>query len=361
MNCGNCGCANEYSAKVCVRCKATLALTDHYRSQGFVEEEKRTPKPRVEIEDWEPLATAPRRESRETNRGSNTPDTGKGRRAPTENTTSGKGRRTSSSKGTTSRGIETPSRSGNISANGDRGSGSSATATRRNTGEKTSHAKNRRTTVPRGEEKKSGTTGKTGTTAPKKAPKQPGEKTKKIPESVAYNHTTKTLTLAERAVLQKNKKNQKKKKKKRSWPWVVLVLLLIAVGAGIFMGTMEFANEEDSYKETAAAFAEALVMDNEEALSDLIHPKMYGSLYPLNYQNVERCETRIVEYNWEEADALAEELQEEYGMADPIGDLYRVRVGCTVYGEGTYACTMDVLVGRIGTSIYVLKAENLSN
>lgn len=356
MNCGNCGCANEYNAKVCVQCKATLALTDHYRAKGFVEQEQRAVKPRVEINDRD-MGTADmgRNSYRIDGRTRSSATANRSRSSSSGNTSPSAQRKASATgKESASRRTETAPTGRKPSATGNRGTKTSNTPRGGATGGKG-------TAPSRSGEKKSvpSETSKSRASNGEKTSAQPQGKTKKIPASKAYNHTTKSLSLAEKAVKQKNKKEQKKKKKK-IWPWV-LTFVILAVGVGIFMGTMQFAKEEDSFIQTAAAFAEALVMDDEDALGDYIHPKMYNSLYPLNYENVERCETKIVDYSQEETEALAAELQIQYGMTDPIGTLYRVRVGCTVYGEETYACAMDVLVGRIGTALYVLKAENISD
>ena len=355
MNCGNCGCANEYNAKVCVQCKATLALTDHYRAKGFVEQEKRAVKPRVEINDRDMGSADMGRNSYGSHGRNHSSGTMNRSRASSSGNTSPSPQRKTSVSRTESGSRRTETAAGRkATETGNRGTKASNTT-------RGSTAGGKGTAPSRSGEKKSDTSGKTKSEAStrEKTPVQPQRKAKKIPASQAYNHTTKSLSLAEKAVKQKNKKEQKKKKK-RIWPWV-LTFVILAVGAGIFMGTIQFAKEEDSFIQTAAAFAEALVMDDEGTLGDYIHPKMHNSLYPLNYENVERCETKIVDYSQEETEALAAELQTQYGMTDPIGTLYRVRVGCTVYGEDTYACAMDVLVGRIGTAMYVLKAENISD
>ena len=56
-----------------------------------------------------------------------------------------------------------------------------------------------------------------------------------------------------------------------------------------------------------------------------------------------------------------QELRERYGITEPLTNAYEICVGCTVYGETTYAGTMDLTVAEIGGKVYVVKAENMTN
>ncbi len=356
MNCGNCGWGNEYGAKICVNCKATLALTDYFRPQGFVEPETVKPKPREDL--WEQdILTA---DYQKTMRRSAQEEQPTMRR---EQTRSSKGRGTTPNQRNSSTGRSNGTSRGNPSS----ATGNRSADRRRTSQERTSAGKSERPSTTQSRTGRSKTassapkpqtkTQKTASATTKKTPSpKPG---KKIPRSKVYNHTTKSLSLAEKD-LKKRQKKARKKKKKRILPWIIALILIVAA-IGIFMGTMQNTTNEEHFTQTAEAFVRALVMDDEDALGDYVHPQMHGVLYPLNYENVERCDTKIVEYEELEAGELAKELQEKHGITDPIATLYRVRVGCTLYGEGTFACTMDVVVGQIDGTIYALKTENISN
>ncbi len=358
MNCGNCGWGNEYGAKICVHCKATLALTDYFRPQGFVEPETVKPKPREDLWEQDILTADYQRTKHRTvqeeqltrGRERTRSSASQGRSAASNQRNSSTGRSNGASRGGTS------SAAGNRTANGKRTSQGKNSGGK---GEKTSTARSRagRTEATPSTQKPRTKTQRTDATTAKKTPSQ--KQGKKIPRSKAYNHTTKSLSLAEKD-LKKKKQKARKKKGKRILPWVI-GLLLVVIAAGIFMGTMQSSTDEERFTHVAEEFVRAMIMDDEDALADYVHPKMYGTLYPLGYENVERCDTKIVEYEEPETDALAKELQEKHGITDPIAPLYRVRVGCTLYGEGTFACTMDVVVGQIGGSIYALKTESISD
>lgn len=335
MNCGNCGKGNEYGAEICAHCGSTLALTEYFRRKGFVE--KKDPPPRTREEQWdrEILTTGYRskhnrlREDRLTAFEGGAPET------PTR-------RRRNAGKELSSGALP----------------GKAALRQKEALKEK---ATSRGTKTASSQERKQGKKAVESTKQThadsKKAPTQGKEKPKKIPKSKVYNHTTKTLSLAEKMV---KKKTEKTKKKGRKWLLsLIIALVLLIVAAGIFIGTMDFGNDEHRYTQGAEAFARAMVMDDKVTLTESVHPKMHGSLRPLGYENVNRCDTKVVAYEKTENKALEQELKEHYGITDTVETLYRVHVGCTVYADETYACAMDVYMANIGGKIYAVKAENI--
>ncbi len=314
MNCGNCGTANDYDATVCSKCGSTLALTEYYRPTGFVEK-KNTPKePKKEPWDQDILTEGYKKKPR----------------TPVEAPKTSASRKT----GTTSSGGKSSSASGQKSS-----------------GRTPSKSAGGKKAVPSGQR---ATTSKT-----KAAPKKitDNKVRKEISNSRVYNHTTKKLSLAEKSVMKTGKK-----KKSRKWIFpLILVVLLLFAAAAIFVGTMNAGSREDRFKQVAEEFVCAVVTNDEARAADCIHPKMYESVRPMNYDNVQRCEANAYTTEQVEAETLSRELSENFGISDPITELYRIRVGYTFYGEQSYGVTktMDVFVARIGDGIYAVKTENI--
>lgn len=367
MNCGNCGKGNEYGAKICVHCGSTLALTEYYRRKGFVEKKDTPKKPKEEPWDQEILTTGyhskhrrPQEEQESTVGSHSWERSASGEKGIRQGRSASGGKNTqqrkSSSGGTTS------------TRRGDNASRTSSAGTRQEgKGGKTSAKKSSsvaRSTAAssdrEGTKRAESSSGKKKTSTGAKKPTQVGKgNPKKIPKSKVYNHTTKSLSLAERMVKKKTEKDGNKNRK-----WILslaVVLVILIVAAGIFIGSMHFSSEEDRYTEGAEAFVRAMVMDDEETLGEHVHTKMYGSLHPLGYQNVDRCDTKIVEYQEVDPLQIEQELQSRYGITDSVRKLYRVHVGCTIYAEETYACAMDVFMAEIDGEIYAVKTENISD
>lgn len=362
MNCGNCGKGNEYGAKVCVHCGSTLALTEYFRASGFVEK-KNAPK-KTKDEPWEQdILTVgyqskhrrpPQEEQSPKREGSRGPSRGgegeasRGKTPVRQGKTSGAGEKEAGgpknpqgrtavvSRGTSSsqRGKGPDTRKGGKSSRGSTGHAGSG---------KTGDARREKTQAPEKGKASAGNNRKTPVT-------------KKIPKGKVYNHTTKVLSLAEKVVKKKTEKKQRK--------WflpVAVILVLLAIGGGIFIGKMFFATDEERFTLVAEQFAQAVIMNDEKAAGDCVHPKMYGTLRSLGYENVERCDTKTVEYTRLEVGETAQQLKARYGITDPVTALYQVHVGCTVYGQDTYACALDVVVGEIGGKIYAIKTENIDD
>lgn len=367
MNCGNCGKGNEYGAKICVHCGSTLALTEYFRRKGFVEKKDTPKKPKEEPWNQEILTTGYRSKRQRTQEEQEL--------SYKEEGTAQNGQETSRRRGRAQQSEGTSRRGDNSAQTGNRRQSASATSRRESTsGKRQSQGKSASERKPDATDTRgSGTRSarqqdkgkeraqreKASQTEPKKTLEEGKGKPKKIPKSKAYNHTTKALSLAEKEV---KKKTEKKRGKSRKWILplaIVLVILIVAVG--IFIGTMHFSSNEDRYTEVAEAFVRAMVMEDEGTLADYIHPKMHGSLLPLGYQNVERCDTKVVEYQEVDPLEMEQDLQSRYGMTESLKKLYRVHVGCTIHGEGTYACAMDVLVAEIEGKIYAVKTENVSD
>lgn len=370
MNCGNCGKGNEYGAKICVHCGSTLALTEYFRRKGFVEKKDPPKKAKEEPWDQEILTTGYRSKHRRPQEEqesyhedreaggqgrSNSPGNSRTRRGEANAPKSGGSRQGD----TSSRGNGSSRRSGSSRQSGTatRQSGSSASRGESTTGQR----KARGRTASGRERNKSGEPTR-GSKAPRtetqKDPARGTEKPKKIPKSKVYNHTTKSLSLAEKEV---KKKTGKKERNPRKWILsLAVVLVILIVAAGIFIGTMHFSSDEDHYTEAAEAFVRAMVMDDEETLAGYVHPKMHGTLTPLGYEGISRCDTKIVEYQEVEALEIEQELHSRYGITDPVRELYRVHVGCTIYGEGSYAFAIDVFMAEIDGNIYAVKTENIS-
>ena len=326
MNCGNCGKGNEHGVKICVHCGSTLALTEYYRRKGFVEKKDPPEKKKEEPWDQDILTTGYVRKKRK----------------PPEEEMPEKG-------SSLQKRIAEGKRAGQEKPSGERksknGSGQERNPTLDRRQGKTVND-HRRTKASKPAGKNATTTGK--------------DRTKKIPKSKAYNHTTKTLSLAEKEVNKKAEKEKKKEEKRFRIIPLVIVLFLLIVAAGMFIGNLEMRKADDPFARVATDFARAMVMGDEDALAELIHPGMYGALRPMGYENVERCDTKVVESEKGEVEPLQQELLESYGITDSVTNVYRIHVGCTIYGENTYACTMDITVGEIDGTIYVLKGENLS-
>lgn len=326
MKCGNCGRGNEYDATICVYCHATLALTEYYRPQGFVEEKNRPTK--VKQEPWEQeILTAgyrKRRPSVETEDMAYSGSAGNGH-APS--------RRTSGRKSATSaKGNKSPA-----PPKKEKTTSRSANATSKETKRKSAPV-----------EKKSPSAGGTNSRKQKKAPK-----------IQAYNHTTRSLSLAEKEIQKKAEKAKKKEQNRASKTLLAIIIgaMVLIVAAGIFIGTMHRSTDTDRFTQVAEAFVQAVVMDDEDALGDYVHPKMYGTLRPVDYENVSQCDTKVVQWEEQDRQEVQQMLQDVYGISDPLIGAYRVRVGCTIYGDSTFARTMDVLVADIGGSVYAVKIE----
>lgn len=315
MNCGNCGKSNDYDAKVCVQCGSTLALTEYFRPTGFVEK-KNTPK-KAKKEPWDQEILTDGYKKRE-----HTPVT----------KTAEANRLATSSK-------EKPSARKNAPDNTrppKTGQASKASSAKAGQGSQTGAKSSKAKTQPKkiSENKKKGNT-----------------------KGRAYNHTTKKLSIAEKAV----NKTKAKNAKSRKWVFpVILASILLFVAAAIFVGTLNAGTREDPFARVAEDFVCAVVMNDEDQAGECIHPKMYGTVRPLDYDNVQRCEVKAYTVQQEEIGNLAEELRQTYGIEDPVTELYRIRVGYTVYGDQTYGATetMDVLAARIGGKVYAVKTEN---
>ena len=353
MVCGNCGAGNEHGAEVCVRCNATLALTEYYRPSGFVEKKNIPTKAKPEPWDQDILTAGYQKKYRRPVQD-----------APMQRSNSRNYQNSQSTRSTHS------TRSSGTTTRPKSGSGGSATSR----GQTTSRSRQPATTGGKGGKSTSSRSQNTTSRGMKSAPERKPTRTsgqtassqsrnkgtvKKIPPSKAYNHTTKVLNLAEQEVQKRATKSRKKKENaqtnKRMTVFLVALLLIAAVG--IFIGAMHYSTDEDRYIKAAEAFVEALVMDDGGQLENYVHPKMHGELRPLGYKNVARCDMKIVEY--EETDAMEQSrnLQAIYGISDPVTKAFRVRVGCTIYGESTFAKSLDVVVGEIGGNIYVLEAN----
>ncbi len=335
MKCGNCGRGNEYDAKICAYCNATLALTEYYRPQGFVEEKNRPTKAKHEPWDQDILTAGyrKRKNAADTEEMHYTSPT-RSRKAPAGSAV-----------------VAEKSRNSSKSAPVKKGSKTSAPATR----SKGKTATRTATTSPKTEKKKTTTPG--GKKAPTK--EQNRNKLKKIPSSKVYNHTTRTLSLAEKEIQKKAEKAQKKRGKKagKTLLAIILVAIFLIAAAGIFIGTIYRSSDADRFTEVAKSFVEAVVMGDEAVLEECVHPKMQGVLRPVGYENVDRCDTKIVEYEEYDLQELQQTLQSTYGISETLTGAYRVRVGCTIYAESTYAHTMDVVVADIGGSVYGVEIE----
>jgi len=321
MNCGNCGKSNDYDAKVCIQCGSTLALTEYFRPTGFVEK-KNTPK-KAKKEPWDQeILTEGYKKRKQTPPEEPAP---KDPRKP-------KGDRSAPAEQKISAGVKKSSTS---SKSGLRPQKNDAA-----------------TKASQQEQKGKVTKSKSSSqkTAQSKA-------LKKISGSRVYNHTTKKLSIAEKTV----KKTEKKKNRKWIFP-VILIVLLFFAAAAIFVGTMNAGTSEDRFTQVAEDFVMAVVMNDETRAADCIHPKMYGSVRPMHYDDAQRCEATAYTMEQVEPEAMEQELSETYGITDPITELYRIRVGYTVYGEQTYGTTMtmDVFVAQIGGKVYAVKTENAS-
>lgn len=342
MKCGNCGQGNEYGAEICAHCGSTLALTEYYRRKGFVVKKDPPKKEKDDAWDQDILTAGYVKKKRQP-----APETREPRRQPATSKT-GTG----------------PARDSKAPASRNRtSSGTKETKTSR---QKTPATGRTKPATPADGRKSTATrSAKTASADRKKTPAASNPQPKKIPKSKAYNHTTKILSLAEQDVKKKSGKDKKKtekktRKKSRAIPILVIVLLAV-VAIGIFIGTMQFSVGEGRYTTVAQDFVRAVVLNDEDALGELIHSQMHGTLRPGSYENAERCDTKIVESETCDPEALGQELRERYGITEPLTNAYEICVGCTVYGETTYAGTMDLTVAEIGGKVYVVKAENMTN
>lgn len=318
MNCGNCGKSNDYDAKVCIQCGSTLALTEYFRPTGFVEKKNAPKKAKKEPWDQEILTDGYK----------------KRKQTPPEETAPKDNRKAQQ---TTAPGQKASSGAKKTTASSQSGSRAPKTST---------------PAKPSRQEQKG--KGSNSQSTSKKVTK--GKELKKTSDSRVYNHTTKKLSLAEKTVM----KTEKKKSRKWVFPVILIVVILFAAMA-IFAGTMNAGTREDRFEQVAEDFVMAVVMNDETRAADCIHPKMYGSVRPMHYDNAQRCEATAYTMEQVESEAMEQELSETYGITDPITELYRIRVGYTVYGEQTYGDTMsmDVLVAQIGGKVYAVKTENI--
>ena len=321
MNCGNCGKSNDYDAKVCVQCGSTLALTEYFRPAGFVEKKNAPEEQKKEPWDQEILTAGYKKKKKNL--------------TPEEDLI-----------------LPELRKKGGSSAAGKNTSPEEKTATHsRTTGSDTKNPQPEQKAQP---------------TKAKSTPKPISEKKerKEISSSRIYNHTTKKLSIAEKTVNKSVKKTEKQsaKENRRKWIFpVIMIAFLLLAGAAIFVGTMNAGSREDRFKQVAEDFVYAVVMNDETKAANCIHPKMYGSVRAMHYENAQRCETSTVSMEQLDSASMELELAETYGITDPISELYRIRVGYTVYGELTYGSTetIDVLVAQIAGQAYAVKTENI--
>ncbi|MBP3411772.1 MAG: hypothetical protein J6K89_00760 [Oscillospiraceae bacterium] len=346
MKCGNCGAGNEYGATVCAKCGSTLSLTEVFRPTGFVEKQPlhelfakekeaellkeknaKVQQRQTESFDYEPQTRqqSTSRERRNGQRsGSDRPPRNGKKEAPHSSEKKRQPAEPRSEARSKQRRIQEPTQ----------------TKARKQSEQPKPLAKK---PAPYREEDPN-------RAAVRETPKKP----KRAPTAKAYNRTTRTLSIAEKFV--------KKKSRKRSWKWVIPVILILVIVAGaILLGTMQSAPKDDSYTKVAEDFVEAVVMNDADGAAACIHPNMHGKLRSMNYKDVERCEAKTIRYDILEPGQLELELQQRYGIQDPVTKLYRVHIGYTIYGERNYACTMDVLVANIGGRICAVKTENIDD
>ena len=359
MNCGNCGKGNEYGAEICAHCGSTLALTEYYRRKGFVVKKDPPKKSKDEPWDQEILTTGYHSKHRKPKE-EETPS--QDTRPRGRNTSGGKTTGKTDDRGQTVTGAGTSSRRKNTATQTATATRTTATS-RKDTPNRTS-TPSRKETATRADTSTRGTRpsgGKATSSDTKKSAQEGKSKPKKIPKSKAYNHTTKTLSMAEKEV---QKKTGKKSSGGSGHKWLITLAIIVVisiVAVGIFIGTMNFGGGEDRYTEGAQAFVKALVMDDEATLEKYVHPKMHGYLTPLGYKNVTRCDTKVVEFQEIDGEELRQDLGGRFELTEPITEVYRVHVGCTVYGEGTYACAMDVIMAEISGNVYAVGAENIAD
>lgn len=333
MNCGNCGKGNEYGAKVCVHCGSTLALTEYFRPTGFVEK-KNTPK-KPEKEPWDQeILTAGYQKKKKAIPSETKPK-------ETEKPKTSQGKRSTPRPETPSSGKKPPATTERKPRNGAQEP-------------KTGGKGEKKSVTGRGQGKEEQ---KPRPASSKPTPKKTKEPKKEISNSKVYNHTTKKLSIAEKMVKKKTERGGRK------WVLPVILVAAILIGAAvIFMVTINSGTRQDRFVRVAEDFVRAVVMNDENGAAECIHPKMYGTVRAMDYKNVTRCEAKAISVEKLEKDALGSELEESYGITDPLGELYRVEIGYTVYGEQTYGATqtMNVLVAEIDGKVYAVKTDNLS-
>ena len=352
MNCGNCGKGNEYGAKVCVHCGSTLALTEYFRATGFVEK-KNAPK-KAEKEPWDQDILISGRKDRKHYASPEEQEPQGRKTAPSTCTDSPRSKSQGQQKKTSAQRTD-----GNPKQTGQKAQGTKKQPAKR--GKESEGLKPARE-VPAERNRKSGTTGQKASserksvgTSPKNSSARqavPGKTVKKIPKGKAYNHTTKSLSIAEKMV------QKKTKKKRRKWvlPLVIALLLCLFAG-GIFIGTLHKVSNEEMYTNLAADFVRALATNDGKRVSEYVHPKLFGDIETLDCGNVNKCDTKIVKYGELDAMPLGKELESSYGITDPVLRAYWVWVGYTASGEGVRSGIVEVVVADVNGAVYVVGTD----
>ena len=154
----------------------------------------------------------------------------------------------------------------------------------------------------------------------------------------------------------------KPKKEKRSRSKILFVVMLFWAILAVSVYSMYFSiyNDANRYLQAGEDFVQALVMRDDVTLSAFIHPKMHGSLYPLNYGTVESCQTQGNMKEEVNADVLSKELYDHYGIQETVVEAHWVAVEYIVERSGQSAsCSIEVLIANIGGDLYVAKTRNI--
>ncbi len=153
---------------------------------------------------------------------------------------------------------------------------------------------------------------------------------------------------------------EKPKKRHRSKILIVLLLFWCIFAVGVFSAHLSFYSDDSRYLQTGEAFVQALVLQDDAALSDYIHKNMHGSLRPLNYSSVVACQVHGSVKEEADAAALNQELTERYGLKESVVTARWILVEYTIEQNGQVtSCSIEVLVANIGGDIYAVKTRNL--
>lgn len=153
-----------------------------------------------------------------------------------------------------------------------------------------------------------------------------------------------------------------KQRRQRSKILFVVLLFWGLLALAVFNTNFTVFSDDNRYLQTGEGFIRALIEQDETTLTGYVHSNMRGNLYPLHYQSVTSCTVQGTVSEEENAEALGQELREQYGIKDTVVAARWIIVEYTVEADGkTESCIIDVLVANINGDIYAVKTRNMTD
>lgn len=155
-------------------------------------------------------------------------------------------------------------------------------------------------------------------------------------------------------------KEPKREKRHRSKILIVLMLFWCILAVGVFGTYLSEYSDDSRYLQTGEGFVQALILQDDTALSNYIHKNMRGSLRSFDYGSVDACRVHGTVKEEADAAALNQELSDRYGLKASVVAAQWILVEYTVEKNGQVtSCSIEVLVANIGGDVYVVKTRNM--